>query len=105
MKVLERLEQHGMNAALALFLLLCVISGVDGKLDILTGTRNFLFLILGITGLLTAAELAGIQKMRLGRRKKRVLFIAEYLLIAFSLVLFVVGMVELNILTALTRWD
>ncbi len=105
MKVLAKLEQHGMNAALVLFLILCVASGMNGKPGILTATRNLLFFGLGLAGLLTAAELGGIQKMRLAGAKRRVLFVAEYLLIAFSLVLLVAGLLGLNVLTALSRWD
>lgn len=103
--LLGKLEYYAMNSALALFLLLCVISAVDNKIRIVMATRNALLLLMGFAGLFLAGELGNLRKGRLALRKKRMVFVAEYLLIAFSLVMLFFGMSEFGLLTALSRWD
>lgn len=103
--ILARLEQISMNAALLLFLLLCAMTAMNGGLRILLTTRNIVLLLMGLSGIFVAGELSNLRKVRLSRERKRMLFIAEYLLLAFSLVLLVFALFELGLVTGLSRWD
>ena len=102
---LDRLERSGMNIALVMFLFLCGISALHGALTSLVATRNVMFLLMGVAGLLVSGELSGIRRMRISMNRKRTLMIAEYLLIALSIVLLVYSMMELGVIGDWSRWD
>jgi hypothetical protein len=101
----DRVERHATHTALVMILLLCAMSMMNGTGGILTTARNLLLLVVGTGGLMTFAELEQFRKMRISKKRKRILFYAQVLLLAFSLIFLVFAMLQLDLISSLKRWD
>lgn len=106
MKVLrDTIEQYALNVALVMFLVLCALSLLGKGVEVITVTRNLLFLLTGASGLLVAEEIGRLRRMRLAKRKLRTLYVAQRLLLAFALIILVIAIADLDLLPTYARWD
>jgi hypothetical protein len=98
------IEQYLLTTAVVMFFSLCAISLVKNGGSLLVA-RNMLFLFSGVAGFYVASELGEFQKMRISIARKRVLRIAQTLLIVFSTIASVYALFELDLIAGLNRWD
>ena len=102
---IDQAERYATYIAMGMFFLLGVLSLVKGKTELLPTARNVVLLAVGLGGLLTFTELDQFRRMRISRKRKRILFYAQSLLLACSITLLVYSMLQLDLISGLSRWD
>ena len=103
--VLNTLETSLVNVALVMFFILCALSVITSSAGIIITTRNLLFMFTGIAGVMISARLDEFRTVRLSKKRKRTLRIAQTLLFAFSLMVVMFALFELGVFSGLNRWD
>lgn len=103
--IADKVEQLATNAALVMFLALCALSLLGKGLEVITITRNLLFLLTGVSAILVTEQIGQLRRMRLARKKLRVLYVTQRLLLAFALIILVIAIADLDLLPTYARWD